>query len=85
MRILKNSCIAFVELYRLIGAPLFVSLGVRCRFSPSCSEYAAGAIEAHGVGKGILLTGARLLRCHPFCRGGHDPVPVRKILEMRNG
>ncbi len=47
-----------------------------CRFYPTCSEYAAEAVEAHGVGHGLLLTIRRLLRCNPWCRGGFDPVPA---------
>lgn len=48
-----------------------------CRFHPSCSEYAAQAVETHGVMRGILLGSWRLLRCQPFARGGWDPVPPR--------
>jgi putative membrane protein insertion efficiency factor len=47
-----------------------------CRFHPSCSEYAAQAIEAHGLAKGFLLASWRLLRCQPFAKGGWDPVPT---------
>jgi len=46
-----------------------------CRFLPTCSSYAIEAVEVHGPGKGLLLALWRLCRCHPFCRGGHDPVP----------
>jgi uncharacterized protein len=46
-----------------------------CRFVPTCSEYAAVAIAVHGPGRGVVLTVWRLLRCHPFCPGGLDPVP----------
>jgi len=46
-----------------------------CRFVPTCSEYAMEAVDRHGALQGVLLAGWRLLRCHPFCRGGHDPVP----------
>lgn len=45
-----------------------------CRFYPSCSEYAAEAVEKYGAGRGVLKALARLLRCHPFSRGGYDPV-----------
>ena len=50
-------------------------LGSSCRFEPSCSAYALQALELHGAAKGSLLTAARLLRCHPYCAGGCDPVP----------
>ncbi|MGE3261405.1 MAG: membrane protein insertion efficiency factor YidD [Bacteriovoracia bacterium] len=51
-----------------------MSLGVQCRFTPTCSEYAQEAIEVHGP-YGIVLASGRLLRCHPLCKGGLDPVP----------
>jgi len=47
-----------------------------CRFSPTCSGYAVEAIETHGVIRGSLLASWRILRCNPFCKGGHDPVPT---------
>jgi len=46
-----------------------------CRFVPTCSEYAAEAIERHGVLRGSALAAGRLLRCHPFARSGYDPPP----------
>jgi putative membrane protein insertion efficiency factor len=46
-----------------------------CRFHPTCSEYAAQAVERHGAAKGSALAAARLLRCHPWSAGGFDPVP----------
>jgi uncharacterized protein len=49
-----------------------------CRFLPSCSEYAIGAIDQHGAGRGSLLAAGRLLRCHPCGRHGVDPVPDRR-------
>ncbi len=56
--------------YQRLISPL---LGPGCRFSPSCSEYAAQSLRKDGVVKGLAKTTWRLLRCHPFCRGGYDP------------
>jgi putative membrane protein insertion efficiency factor len=62
-----------LRLYRLLLSPLF---GPSCRFEPSCSRYAEGAIERHGVVRGAALGARRLLRCHPWGGpGGFDPVP----------
>lgn len=60
--------------YRAVISPV---LGPRCRFLPSCSEYAVEALATHGAAKGGLLSVRRLLRCHPFASGGLDPVPPR--------
>jgi len=46
-----------------------------CRYIPTCSQYALEAVEKYGALKGSLLAAARLLRCHPFHKGGYDPVP----------
>jgi putative membrane protein insertion efficiency factor len=50
---------------------------VSCRYFPSCSEYALDAINLHGSIKGIILMVLRILRCNPFFKGGHDPVPEK--------
>lgn len=60
--------------YRAVLSPL---LGPRCRFHPSCSQYAAEAITRFGVLRGSVLALFRLLRCQPLCAGGVDPVPIR--------
>lgn len=58
------------------GYQLFISplLGPRCRFYPSCSQYAIEAVQTHGVLKGVWLALRRILRCHPLHLGGFDPV-----------
>jgi putative membrane protein insertion efficiency factor len=63
---------ATVRLYRLLVSPL---LPPACRFLPTCSEYAAEAIERHGAWHGIILASRRLVRCHPWGGSGYDPVP----------
>ncbi len=65
--------IGLVRLYRFALSPW---LGSNCRFEPTCSAYSLGALQAHGAIAGSALTVARLARCHPWCAGGHDPVPV---------
>ena len=55
-----------------------------CRFTPTCSAYAAEAIMVHGPFKGMFLAAGRLLRCQPFCKGGYDPVPPRIIKNKGN-
>ncbi|MBM3470469.1 MAG: membrane protein insertion efficiency factor YidD [Armatimonadetes bacterium] len=64
--------LAVIAAYRRFLSPL---LPRACRFYPSCSEYAAEAIERHGALRGLPLVVRRIARCHPFHPGGHDPVP----------
>jgi len=66
---------AFLRFYQVALSPL---LGQHCRFFPSCSHYMQEAIQTHGLFTGIRLGTQRLLRCHPFCEGGIDPIPERK-------
>lgn len=65
--------IGLVKFYRLF---LSAWIGNVCRFTPSCSAYSLEALERHGAAAGSYLTVRRLARCHPWCRGGHDPVPA---------
>ena len=68
--------IAVVKGYRLLLSPW---LGSACRFEPTCSLYAIGALERHGALAGSYLTLRRLARCHPWCAGGCDPVPEHPV------
>ena len=68
----RQGLVGLVKGYRLLLSP---SLGSNCRFEPSCSQYALGALERHGALAGGYLTLRRIGRCHPWCDGGCDPVP----------
>lgn len=61
-----------LKLYRFALSPM---LGSHCRFHPSCSVYAMEALQKHGLLTGLKLTIWRVVRCNPWCAGGHDPVP----------
>lgn len=67
-----RAAVAAIEFYRRAISP---ARPPTCRFTPSCSAYAAAALERFGLWRGGWLTLRRLLRCHPFHAGGHDPVP----------
>jgi putative membrane protein insertion efficiency factor len=69
----RDGLLLGVRAYRLLLKPW---LGSACRFEPTCSAYALVALQQHGAARGSLLTGWRLLRCHPWCAGGCDPVPA---------
>lgn len=71
---LKFLALKLLRAYQLLISPM---LGQNCRFSPSCSNYSMQAIERFGFFKGSWLTARRLLRCHPFHPGGHDPIPEK--------
>jgi putative membrane protein insertion efficiency factor len=64
--------ILLVKAYRIALSPM---LGSNCRFTPSCSRYAIEALRAHGTLRGSWLAFRRVLRCHPWHPGGHDPIP----------
>ena len=64
--------IGVIQLYRTLLSPLLPS---SCIYSPTCSRYALTAVQRYGVVKGGYLATRRILRCHPWRSGGHDPVP----------
>ena len=72
---------AAVRTYQLLVSPL---LPPACRFLPTCSEYAAEAIERHGARRGIILASRRLARCHPWGGSGYDPVPETGGLDCQH-
>jgi putative membrane protein insertion efficiency factor len=69
---MKRFLLAAIRFYRRNISPLRKPC---CRFIPTCSEYALEAVEKYGAWKGFWLALRRFLRCHPFSRGGYDPVP----------
>ncbi|MGD8290556.1 MAG: membrane protein insertion efficiency factor YidD [Desulfobacterales bacterium] len=71
-KFIKTVFISIIWVYQYTLSPL---IGPRCRFYPSCSEYARQAIDRHGTLNGLFLAAKRILRCHPFHPGGVDPVP----------
>lgn len=72
MKLITKLALGLIRAYQVFLSPLFPNC---CRFVPSCSQYAAEAIHTHGIATGLGLSLKRLLRCHPFHRGGWDPVP----------
>lgn len=75
-RLPQRALIVLVKAYRLLLGP---ALGSACRFEPSCSAYSLQALQEHGAVTGSYLTLHRLVRCQPWCEGGHDPVPARAL------
>jgi hypothetical protein len=69
--VLKQGALLLITFYQRCISPF---LPGSCRFQPTCSSYAAGVIEKHGLLRGLPKALARLLKCHPFHSGGYDPV-----------
>ena len=72
----KAVLLALLRAYKYAVSPLFPP---SCRYVPTCSEYAAEAVERHGVLRGSAMAVWRVLRCHPFVRGGYDAVPLNHM------
>jgi putative membrane protein insertion efficiency factor len=69
------AALAPIRFYQRFISPAFPR---RCKYHPTCSEYAVQAIQRYGILKGTALAAWRLLRCNPFSHGGYDPVPAAK-------
>jgi putative membrane protein insertion efficiency factor len=80
MRVLRGVAVAPIRAYQRLFSP---ALGNRCKYYPSCSEYAAQAIGRFGILKGLVLAGWRLLRCNPWSHGGFDPVDDQRLFKPR--
>jgi putative membrane protein insertion efficiency factor len=77
----KAAVLALLRVYKWLLSPWLLPA---CRYVPTCSEYAEEAIERFGVLRGGSMAALRLLRCHPFVKGGYDPV-VQKTIVQRVG
>jgi hypothetical protein len=75
-RITRELIVAPLRAYQRLISPL---LGPRCRYAPSCSDYAIQAIREFGILRGLVLVGWRLLRCNPFSHGGLDPLSAQRL------
>ncbi len=80
MRVLRRIVVLPIRAYQLLLSPL---VGQRCKYYPSCSEYAAQAVQRYGILRGLVLAGWRLLRCNPWSRGGFDPVEEQQLFKSR--
>ena len=78
---MKKMIIYLIKIYRKKISPMYPP---RCKYVPTCSQYALEAIEKYGIIKGGLMSIWRILRCNPFSRGGFDPVKWRKKIVIKN-
>jgi putative membrane protein insertion efficiency factor len=79
-RRLRRLWVLPIRAYQLLLSPL---VGERCKYYPSCSEYAVQAIQRFGILRGLVLAGWRLLRCNPWSAGGFDPVEDQRLFKGR--
>ena len=80
MRFVRLVLTAPIEVYRRVISP---GLPRRCRYEPTCSQYAVQAIRRYGILRGAILAAWRLLRCNPFSHGGFDPVEDQRLFAPR--
>lgn len=81
MRVARRITVLPIRLYQRVVSPM---VGARCRYYPSCSEYAIQAIERFGILRGLVLAGWRLLRCNPWSDGGFDPVDEQRLFSDKS-
>jgi hypothetical protein len=79
---IKALFVGLIRAYQLILSP---GLPGRCRYYPSCSEYALQAVKEYGALRGSVLAGWRILRCNPLSYGGYDPISRQKLFARRTG
>ncbi len=80
MKPLRWLAVLPIRVYQRLISPM---VGERCKYYPSCSEYAAQAIQRYGILRGLVLAGWRLLRCNPWSLGGVDPVENQRLFKSR--
>ena len=78
---MKKPAIKFIRFYQ---KNISAYTTPKCKYYPTCSQYAVEALETHGFVKGFLLSVWRFLRCNPFSKGGYDPVPEKKKKKRGN-
>jgi putative membrane protein insertion efficiency factor len=78
--VVRTVAIFPIRVYQRLFSGMY---GQRCKYYPSCSEYAAQAIERFGILRGLVLAGRRLLRCNPWSHGGFDPVEDQRLFKSR--
>jgi putative membrane protein insertion efficiency factor len=78
--LLRRVAVVPIRAYQLLISP---ALGQRCKYYPSCSDYAAQAIQRFGILRGLVLAFWRLLRCNPWSHGGFDPVEEQRLFKTR--
>jgi uncharacterized protein len=76
---LRRLLVLPIRAYQLLLSPL---VGQRCKYYPSCSEYAVQAVQRFGILRGLVLAGWRLLRCNPWSSGGFDPVEEQRLFKV---
>lgn len=78
----RSLAVVPIRLYQRLISPL---LGPRCRYHPTCSDYALQAIGRYGILRGSVLAAWRIIRCHPWSRGGFDRVEDQTLFRRRHG